>query len=359
MAGVLPAAPGPRPALLPWVQGLRALAALAVAFIHIAYNAIATGADPAGWLAAIGRSFPFDAGVDIFFVISGFVIVHASAPLFGTAAGPLTFLRRRLTRVVPLYWLMTSAFLAVLWAGHTAIHAQLGGLPAVVASYFFIPWPRPDGEMQPALGLGWTLNYEMFFYAVLTPFLLLGRRPAVLAAALALCALAAWGQFVHFDNLQLSYWSSPLILEFCAGMALAQALAAGVALPAWLRLLLVLAALAALHFFGHGAPAWRPLSFGLPAAALVGAATLGGPAGARHPALLRLGDASYALYLVHPFVMRAFILLWHPRTEFAGLAYTLAGLAAAQGLALLINLGFEKRFLLLLRRPARHATSQA
>lgn len=359
MAGMQPAAPATRPAVLPWVQGVRALAALSVAFIHIAFNAVATGADPAGWLAAIGRFFPFDAGVDIFFVISGFVIVHASSPLFGTAAGPGIFLRRRLTRIVPLYWLMTTSFLAVLWAGHAAIHAQLGGLPAILASYAFIPWPRPDGEMQPALGLGWTLNYEMFFYAVLAPFLLLARRPAVIAAALALVALVACGQFIHFANPQLSYWSSPLILEFCAGMGLAQLLAAGFTLPTPLRLCLVPAAFLALHVFGHAAPMWRPLAFGLPATALIAASVLGPPATAAYPLMLRLGDASYALYLVHPFVMRALILLWHPRTEAAGILYILIGLAVAQSLALLINIGFEKRVATVLRRPARHATSEA
>ena len=331
---------------------------MSVAFVHIAHDAVDNHADPAGWFAMLIHAMPWDAGVDVFFVISGFVIVHASAPLFGRAGGVVLFLRRRLARIVPLYWLATSAFLVILWLGRTAIHGLIGGPAYLIASYLFIPWPRPDGMMQPAFGLGWTLNYEMFFYVVLAPFLLLPRRHAVPAAVASLVALVLLGRLVGFASLQLSYWASPLVLEFCAGMALAQVFAAGVRLPIPARLGLVLVALVALHFFGHAAPAFRPLAFGLPAVLLVGAATLAPPPRRvvwHHHPLVRLGDASYAMYLVHPFVMRTLILVWRrlqARTELAGVIYVLAGLALAQAFALAINAGFEKKLAVALRRPA-------
>ncbi len=343
--------------MLPWVQALRAFAAFSVAFVHIAHDAVDNGADPAGWFAALIRAMPWDAGVDVFFVISGFVIVHASAPLFGRPGGTLMFLRRRLTRIVPLYWLATSAFLVILLLSRAAIHGAIGGPAYLIASYLFIPWPRPNGVMQPAYGLGWTLNYEMFFYVALAPFLLLPRRYAVPTAGTCLVALAWFGQLVGFADPQLSYWSSPLILEFCAGMALAQAFAAGLRLPGQARLGLVVLALVALHVFGHAVPMFRPLAFGLPAVLLVAAATLAAPPGRavwHHNPLVRLGDASYAMYLVHPFVMRALILIWrrfHAQTELAGLVYVLAGLALAQAAALAINAGFEKKLAAALRRP--------
>jgi len=338
---------------LPWVQALRAVAALAVAFHHIANDDITNCGDPAGWFAALTKFFPWDAGVDIFFVISGFVIVHASAPLFGAGGGVKTFLRRRLQRNVPLYWLMTTLFLAVLIAGRAAIHGDIGGPAYILASYIFIPWPRPDGVLQPAFGLGWTLNYEMFFYAVFAPFLRLPRRPAVIAASLLLTGFAACGAIAGFPGPQLTFWSNPIILEFCAGMLLALILP-GPALSVPARLALAALSVAGLHFAMAAPPQWRAAVYGIPALLLVAAAVLGAPARMSRVEMLlvRLGDASYAMYLVHPFIMRGFTVLWHKfhaGNELAGTIYVLAGLTVAQACALAVNMTFERKFASLLR----------
>jgi peptidoglycan/LPS O-acetylase OafA/YrhL len=343
--------------LLSGIQGLRALAALAVAFHHIAHDAITNGGDPAGYLTQISAFMPWEAGVDIFFVISGFVIVHASAALFAQPGGAMKFLKSRLTRIVPLYWIMTTAFLAIALAGGgVAVHGDLGGPAYLAASYLFIPWARPDGIVQPALGLGWTLNYEMFFYAVFAVFLRLKRERAVIAAASLFCAFVAYGQIIGFANLQAASWSNPIILEFAAGMGIALCRAKNVRLPGAARLALFLLGLAALHFGVTAPVAARALVYGIPAAALVAAAALT-PASAiittRQNLLIRLGDASYAMYLVHPFVMRGFTLLWHKihaANELTGTIYVLTGLLAAQACALAINVTVERKLKKLLRR---------
>ncbi len=341
--------------LLPAIQGLRALAALSVAFVHFGHDAITGGTDPSGWLNAADNFLPWGAGVDIFFVISGFVIVHASAPLFGARSGAGIFLHRRLARIVPLYWLMTALFVAVLLASHAAIHGDIGGPAYIAASFGFIPWPRPDGLMQPAFGLGWTLNYEMFFYVVFTPFLVLRRNAAVAAAIAVLGLFVLVGQLHPFANQQLGFWANPIILEFCAGMLLAQAFAAGVTLPLGARIVLPAAAVIALHFSAAAAPVFRPLVFGIPALMLVAAAALApAPAALSRAArlLVRLGDASYAMYLVHPFVMRALSISWHKihaHTELSGIIYVAAGLITAQLCALAINRKFERKLNTLLR----------
>ncbi len=324
-----------------------------MAFHHIANDCISNGGDPAGWFAALTKFFPWDAGVDIFFVISGFVIVHASAKLFAARSGPKMFLRRRLQRIIPLYWLMTTLFLAVLIAARSAINGDIGGPAYILASYLFIPWPRPDGVLQPAFGLGWTLNYEMFFYAVFTPFLLLPRKPAVIGATLLLAGFAACGAVIGFPSPQLAFWSNPIILEFCAGMMLAL-LPPGPRLNLPLRLALAALALVLLHFAIAAPPAWRAAVYGAPAVLLVAAATLGAPAAmsAGEKLLARLGDASYAMYLAHPFVMRAFTVLWHKfhaHNELAGTIYVLVGLTVAQACALAVNVTVERKFALLLR----------
>jgi len=344
------------------VQGLRAAAALAVAFSHFAHDAVANAGDQAGWVGVVAKFFPWDAGVDVFFVISGFVIVHASAPLFAARRGPLTFLHHRLARIVPLYWIMTAAFLAVLAGSRAAIHGDIGGPGFIAASLFFIPWPRPDGVMQPAFGLGWTLNYEMFFYLVFTPFVLLRRGLAVGGAAVLLASFVVLGLLWPFHNLQLAYWASPIILEFCAGMLLAQCYAAGFRLPLAVRLVLPVAALVLLHL-GAAATALRPLAFGVPALMLVAGCVLAPPFAASRAArvLVILGDASYAMYLVHPFIMRGLTVLWHKfhlHGAFAVPIYVLAGLAVAQGCALAVNRYLERKLTRRLR-PGNRVIDEA
>ncbi|PPQ29555.1 acyltransferase family protein [Rhodopila globiformis] len=341
--------------LYPWVQGLRAIAALSVAFLHVANDAITAGRDPAGWIAAINGFMPWAAGVDIFFVISGFVIVHASANLFAVPGGGRVFLRRRLIRIVPLYWTMTTLFLATLLLQRSAVHGAMGGPGFILASYAFLPWPRPDGLMEPALGLGWTLNYEMFFYLVLTPFLRLPRAWAVLGSAACLALFVAAGQVHGFHAAALRFWSNPIVLEFVAGMGLALAVAHGLTLPGWLRLALVATACAGLHLMAGAPEPWRALAHGLPGALLVAAAVAGRRPERSTPAmriLVRLGDASYALYLCHPFVMRGFSLLGAhlgPPTAASGILYVGLSLATAQLCALAINAGFERKLSAMLK----------
>ena len=354
-----------RPQLFPRLQALRAIAAAAVAFSHIANDAIVAGHDPSGAIARATAWMPWNAGVDIFFVISGFVIVHASGRLFGQRGGSLLFLRRRLTRIVPLYWVLTTLFLAMALLRRSAIHGETGDAGYILASYLFIPFARPDGLPEPALGPGWTLNYEMFFYLAMTPFLLLPRAAAVAGCAAALCLLVGFGQIVGFGVLPLQFWSDPIVLEFVFGMALALAVSRGFALPGWARLALVAAAAVWLNRLAGAPIAGRVVSFGLPGAMLVTAAIsnpLPDRMGIVSRGLMRLGDASYAMYLFHPFVMRGFtLLIGHSgsHTETSGVVYIAASLAVAQLCALAVNTGFERKVTAMLRRKAGTQTGGA
>ncbi|WP_283214515.1 acyltransferase family protein [Methylorubrum aminovorans] len=306
--------PDPIRGKLVLVQGLRALAALMVV-VHHAQNEAAilagrTGADfiPRHWL-------PWPAGVDIFFVISGFIIVHAAGPLYGRPGARSRFIAHRVARLVPLYWLVTGLYLA-LGLAMPALLSGEGGPPdaaRTLASFLFWPMARPDGAVLPLYGLGWTLNYEMAFYALFALGLGFSRRGAVawLVGALALVVLA--GQLTPAAPVPLAFWSDPIVLEFAFGAGLGLLRADGFRLHAPSR-----AALAAAGLFGLAlAPSEtsvRLLAWGLPAAFLVAAAVLGrdrpesvpgGGAARLLGAAERLGDASYALYLLHPFVLRA------------------------------------------------------
>ena len=153
------------------LQVLRAVAALGVVFHHLPIflegKLGLTGVVPPLLLGA--------AGVDLFFVISGFIMVYSSEPLFGRPHAPRVFLLRRLSRIVPLYWAATSFLLGyLLLVGVAFVRVNLPW-DVILTSYAFIPFPRRDGLMMPVLNVGWTLNYEMFFYLVFAAAILLPR----------------------------------------------------------------------------------------------------------------------------------------------------------------------------------------
>src|SRR6478672_3815052 len=101
------------------VQALRAAAALSIAVLHVLHDA--TSLDPGGMIERWHDAVPWGAGVDLFFVISGFVMVYASNDLFGRRDGPALFMARRRIRSVPLYWAATTLFLLVALIARSAV----------------------------------------------------------------------------------------------------------------------------------------------------------------------------------------------------------------------------------------------
>jgi exopolysaccharide production protein ExoZ len=142
------------------IQAPRAVAALLVVLLH-AFETWGERVDP----AAPGVSWDNGAaGVDIFFVISGFVMVISSQRLVDRPGAWLTFLRHRVVRIVPLYWLLTTVkILAVVLLGGVVLRTGLD-FNFVAASYLFLPVIDTAGHFRPVLPVGWTLTYEFLFY---------------------------------------------------------------------------------------------------------------------------------------------------------------------------------------------------
>jgi len=323
-------------ARLPGLQVLRALAALMVLVGHVLAEAEHYFALPLP-----GDAIPWTRGVDIFFVISGFVIT-LSAQRF--ASQPAAFLWRRLLRVVPLYWLFTTLMVAALILIPGGAKDTSFDPLQILSSYGFFPFERADGRIAPVLSLGWTLNYEVFFYALAALCLCMPRPLRALTALL--IGVATLDVVVEFSSPQPSFWTNPIILEFLFGIGLARLWQRGWHKPhlglATGGVILGIALLIALH----PTPLPRFLAAGVPAALIVASGTLLCPMRTL-PGML-WGDASYALYLSHRFALRAATLLLLPllpATLWGALAYvvTVCGLALAVGL--LTHLWIEKPML--------------
>jgi peptidoglycan/LPS O-acetylase OafA/YrhL len=279
------------------IQGLRAVAAVAVVLAHIVGYEL-------GKQLAIPNPLPGaeygGAGVDLFFVISGFVMVYASERFFRRAAGPLEFFLRRLARIVPLYWATTSIILAYLLL-HYGRLATVNFTPeAVLASYLFVPYPQTDGYMAPVHGVGWSLNYEMFFYACFCLALPLGRRVGVAAVAALLAGLVALDRAWSLPP-PLNYLTQPIILEFVMGMLIAVVMREGHRLPRIACAVLVVGGATAFFLWHTGTD--HLMVWGIPFALIVAGVALAEPTikpGALSRGIGFMGDASYSLYLVHP-----------------------------------------------------------
>ena len=242
-------------------------------------------------------------GVDLFFVISGFIMVFATGPARGARpAGQ--FLLRRVIRIVPLYWIFTTIFVATTWHGLRHVGVSAHEIRHMVASYLFLPAHEPaSGDIYPTYPLGWTLNYEMFFYVCFTASLLLPRRAGVPVLAVALSSLVVLGAVLPLPW-PLSYWARSQILEFVFGMLIARACLDGWRFPAKAAVPVVIAAIVAVPLYVPYIDDWdilRGLAWGLPAAGVVASAVMTPlfRPGSVTRGLEALGDASYSLYLVH------------------------------------------------------------
>lgn len=317
-------------------------------------------------------AFPWTAGVDVFFVISGFIMVFASRSLFAIPGARTAFLSRRLARIVPLYWAVTTLYLLIAFMAPTVLNSEVLEVWAVVASYLFIPFARSDGVVQPLYSLGWTLNYEMYFYVLFSVTVVWPARRAITGLMLTMIGLVALGWLVPLPQ-PLAFWTAPIILEFVFGMAIGLLCLHGVVLGRGVRTALAVSgiALLCLDFTRPGGWLILPGAFahGLPAAALVAAAALrpekrsgDGPGGRW---AVSIGDASYALYLLHPFVIRAGSEILS-RTGLAPAVgpwgFVLLALAASTAVAVLAFRWFEQpltdrlRKWLEIRRGSAHVT---
>lgn len=246
-------------------------------------------------------------GVDIFFVISGFVMYFLTADGFGVRGGAADFMRRRLVRIVPLYWFFSLLMLAALVFASRSGGLPLPSVPNIIFSFLFLPGPQCADYCFPIFSLGWTLNYEMLFYCIFAVGLCFPRRTGLTIIVGTILLLMILALFVPSSWTALRFWGYPITGEFLAGIGIAALYRKKFRIPVAPAILLMATGIILaiifyqLHLYES---VTRLITGGIPAALMV-AATLFGLEPQRLGKMGRLlllgGDSSYALYLWHPF----------------------------------------------------------
>lgn len=339
------------------VQSARLFAAMLVVIHHTNHEAIDNGIASPDVLRFAGF-IDGSLGVDIFFVISGLIMILTSANRFGSKANAWEFLKRRLSRIAPLYWLFTVLMVIALVALPSGLNHHVPSVWQVAASLLFIPTTDTVGVIQPVLGVGWTLNYEMLFYVVFTVAMLWRRSIGIPIVFVTLLALILLGHVLPAGtSVLLSFWSNPITVEFLFGILLGIGLERGYRVGLTVTVMLAVAGLALLWLATTAEwidPPMRWLAVGLPATMIVCAAAFG-PQPAQSPPirLLRLGgDASYALYLSHPFTINVVAIIWKRSAPGGALAFVVIATLVSLGVGVLVHLLAERPLLdLLHRRP--------
>ena len=220
-------------------------------------------------------------------------------------ASARSFMAARIARVVPLYWILTAVFIALValvpGASDAFDNAHVTTWHAFT-SFLFLPSLSWTGIAAPVLGVGWTLNYEMWFYVVFA--VAMGATRYRLFAVGAFLLFMSALHLLPGEGVAYAFYTNPLVLEFVFGCCVGAWCASGREVPLAAAVgLLLLTVAAGLAFAPTLTDANRFLVFGLPALAVV-VAGLAVENKVRWSALLeRIGDSSYSLYLTHLFSM--------------------------------------------------------
>lgn len=283
------------------LQAGRAIAAFMVVIFHANVYTLPTAlyqGRGAGPVFSMGY-----AGVEYFFVLSGFIMLLVHRKDFGVPRRAWRFVARRVIRIYPIYWLVLTALVAMYFA-FPALGPDYARDPSAIAtSYLLLPTPQP-----PILELAWTLRHEMLFYLVFVLAIVdLRLGIGVFAAWMAACAFGLAADFGHYLT---GFLFSPYNILFLFGMVAATQFSR---VGTGLARVLLAAGLAAFLAVGlsevFGLVRWelgpRTICYGLAAMAMVTGLAAGAVPIPR--ILVLFGDASYSLYLVHIPAMSLFV----------------------------------------------------
>ena len=288
------------------LQAGRALAALVVVLFHLGLIIADAKYFDVPWVAT-----PFrwgDAGVEFFFVLSGFIIASAHAGDISRPTRLIPYLQRRMIRIYPPYWII-FALVCVMALPLAATRATLPTDPGKLAeAWFLLPQDPAEvgGTGSPVIIVAWTLRYEILFYLFFA-LLILDLRLGLLSASAYAIAFAT---LRHQPGIgfPLTFLLNPCVWTFGMGIAVARAAGGAVRPPSRPLVWLALASTAFMGLAMNRAYQWVPLAdwnvygLGLASSIAIFAAVAAENAGSNlggGRAFQLIGAASYVLYLIH------------------------------------------------------------
>ncbi|MBI2331083.1 MAG: acyltransferase [Chloroflexi bacterium] len=295
------------------IQALRGVAVLSVVFFHLALIEKRYG----GANSVLPEFFNFGMfGVDLFFVISGFVMVTVTRGKFQSLKHSLLFLYHRISRIYPLYWVYTTVALIVFLVQPSWVNSSQGNQVNILASYLLLP-----ANLLPLVQVGWTLIHEMYFYLVFFVIMLF------LPERLLTVAMLVWGVVVVIfssstGNPYYRLILNPLTMEFLIGCLLAvhyhnaaSLKLNGKGLVAVASIGMLAAILGYIYYesqTGLAPDGWsRLLYYGIPATIIVFCITHAERNGVvLHNSLIQSGNASFSIYLSHLFTINVVGRIW-------------------------------------------------
>ena len=331
------AANQPNQGILRNVQALRAFAAMLVMFEHFGkpggIEAHYFLNEPA-LLSVFGHSGRF--GVDLFFVISGFIMVATSWQSFGRQGASLEFLIRRCIRIYPPYWFVLIPLTAVFLFAPSHL-TQFHEIHTNLLSSFLL-LPQSGQQLLP---VAWTLVYEMSFYLIFALLLTIQQRFIFSAMVIwFFLELLQWLLFHQSSNRYLNFLSEPFPIDFIFGTVVGLFYAKGMLRGSPVLYVLTLIAIIAIwpvgEMLGDMSPIIRVFVYGPPAALLVYTAiTLETTARVSSPkVVVAIGNSSYALYIWHLPVLSVLAqgiaslhlrgIVWHFTAVFAMIVFMIA-----------------------------------
>jgi peptidoglycan/LPS O-acetylase OafA/YrhL len=269
------------------IQALRGLAAFLVVLLHACYKETV-------YSNGFFTGFHFgNIGVDIFFIVSGFIMLHT----INANTQPFDFLVKRFIRIYPIYWVTSIVALA----GYIFVPNLVNSGREADLLATFLLLPTQVGYLNPN---AWTLGFELFFYLILFVVLLLSFRFRVLLTTLIIGALGLFGLYDAPSGNWSSFVFDTILFEFAFGFLVYGLYLYFVKLNRYLvpiRLLSVVLFVlfldidSSLRFINSGIPAFCICIFILTFEPLLQKKPIG--------LLMKLGDSSYSLYLIHAFVL--------------------------------------------------------
>jgi len=289
------------------VQALRALAASAVVSYHALFMLVRNG----GYsfvVPNIGAS-----GVDLFFVISGFIMVYTTYGSFCQPKATAAFIRRRAIRIIPIYWLYTTLIVLLLAFAPGLFSETKFNWQNVISSYLFLLSKNSKGDVGTVLQTGWTLCFEVYFYFLFAILINFPRKYFLIISG----GVFMVGITLGTSKLVTPTWATvatdPILFEFYLGVAIAFLYMKGFSLQRNLAVAAIILSISTIFVTGDvNVGKWtRVICWGLPGGVLLLSAISLELAGVKVPRLfVALGDSSYSLYLIHPFLILTVGKVW-------------------------------------------------